>query len=148
MRFDARDAGSYRHHAELVPYRPLLGRLHKRCTDATATCLGLDNQSDDLGAFTGLQQQTSLSGNPSNDARGLLRDDDEARICAQEYFEPLRYLIDRRRIPELRREASDRRSVVERSGTKTERGAQNGYLVREGLPDPARPSPSPRQTSS
>ena len=124
MRFDAGDARPYSHHVKLPPDRPVFGGLHQRPADATSASIDPDDQPDDFSALTRLQQQPSLSGNPPDDARGLLGYDDEARICAQEHIEPLSNLIDRRWIPEFRRKASDRWSVVERSGTKFEIGAQ------------------------
>jgi hypothetical protein len=66
----------------------------------------------------------------------------------QEDAEPLSYVIDRRWIPKLRREAADRLSIVECRGAKAEAGVQNCYLVEEVLLEAVRPSPSPRQTSS
>src|SRR5688572_11953283 len=133
MRFDARDAGPYSHHLELPLDRPVLGGLHQGPADAMATCLGPHNKPDDFGAFTRLQQQTALSGNPPDDARFLLGYDDEARVCVQEYIEPLSYLIDSRRVLEFSGEARDGRSVVECRGTEAEGGGQNRYRVRDVL---------------
>lgn len=133
MRLDARDAGSYRYHVELLAGRPVLGRMNKSPADAMATCLGPHNQPHDFGAFARLQQQTSLSGNPPDDARRLLGYQDEAGIRAQEYFEPLSYLIDRRRVPEFRGQPRDGRSVVERRRTEVKGGVQNGCRVRDVL---------------
>jgi len=93
-------------------------------------CPGPDDQSDDFGAFTRLQQQASLSGHPSNDARGLLGHRDESGVLAQEYTESPSYLIDGRRIPKLRREATDGLGVVDGRGTNVEGGVQGGSLVR------------------
>ena len=148
MRLGARDAGSYSHQVELLSDRPVFSGLHQCGTNATSTCPGTDNQSDDFHAFTRLQQQASLGGNPPNDARVLLGYDDEARVGAEEHAEPLSYLIDRRGITQLRGEATDRLGIGECCGTKADGGVQNCYLVGEGLADGARPSPSPRQTSS
>ena len=66
----------------------------------------------------------------------------------EEYTEPLSYLIDRRWISKLGSEAADRLRIAECCGTKAEGGVQNRYLVEEVLLGVARPSLSPRQTSS
>ena len=68
MRLNARDAGSYSHQVKLLPDRPVLSRLYQRGANATPTCLSPDNQSDDFGAFAGLQQQPSFGSDPPNEA--------------------------------------------------------------------------------